>query len=157
MNFLLIIKIFATKSMICNLEIVEILLSKSTSKKFSHLVFDFSSVVFDNKCIFLFLWLFVEGIVPMDGVVFLQKSFICGSRKAKKKEKNIDCEQKLLKHFFFYSSTYLQRSSRMQRSPVGLDSNKCKHPELSINSISRHLIPSRLYSFCSYLNTWRLK
>lgn len=49
--------------------------------------------------------------------------------------------------------TYLHKSSKMHNKPVGFTSNNCKHPELSMKSISRHLMPSFLYSFCSYLKT----
>lgn len=56
-----------------------------------------------------------------------------------------------------FSPTYLHKSSKMHKSPVGFDSNNCKQPELSINAMSRHTMPSFLYSFCSYLNTCKMK
>lgn len=113
----------------------------------SHLIFHLPSIVLDNEGVLFSLRFLVERILFVNVVELVQKIFVTATRKATKTQDLVAVTQ------VSQADTHLQESSRMHSSPVGLDSKRCKQPELSRNSISVHLMPSRLYSFCSYLKT----
>lgn len=120
----------------------------------SYLIFHFSRIMSNDEGILLLLWLFIELVFLVDTVEFLKQCFVGCSGEAK--IERIREKSPLRKHYG-HSPTHLHKSSKIHSKPDGFDSNNCKHPELSIKSISRHLMPSFLYSFCSYLKTCRLK
>lgn len=46
-----------------------------------YLIFHFPCIMLNDKCILLFLRFFIEFVVTMDAIEFLQKRFVCGARK----------------------------------------------------------------------------
>lgn len=83
------------------------------------MIFHFSSVVSDDKSIFLALRLFIERIFFVNVVKFVQEILVAATGKAEKRQKF----KKILKNLNFFIS-YLHESSKMHNSPVGFDSNR---------------------------------